>query len=178
MIDARICMAAAAVVTAGVLAGCDSGSSCGQAAAGTMACAKGPDSSPALALPTFTEGVGMSEWLTYRGADVRALSYAPSRPRVSTRKYSRVDALEVEECAPLKHSVTVSHRYWTVAAAGGDRLGRLIGRLVDGRLAPDRPLRLSAGDCAMTTLAVALPMHAEPAAVHDGPDATWVLPGD
>jgi hypothetical protein len=178
MTEALIRMAAAAVVTVGALTGCDTGGSCGQATALSTACAKPLAATPAVALPTFTAGVGMSEWLTYRGADVRALSYASSRLRVSTRNNSRVDALLVEECAPLKRSVTVSHRYWYVDAAGGDRVGRLVGMLVKGRLAPDRPVTLSAGDCAMTTLAVALPMNADPAVVHDGPNATWVLPGD
>jgi hypothetical protein len=162
-----------------VLTGCSGTSSCGDAAADFSACVHPAHrTANAGALPTFSDGVGMSEWLMYRRNDVRALSYSPRVMHLSAIKNARIDALEVEECAPLKRSSTISHRRWTVADASGDRLGRLAGKLVDGKLTEDPPLKVSAGDCVKTVLAVAVPEDAQPATAHDGPVDTWVLPGD
>jgi hypothetical protein len=139
-------------------------------------CSK-PVATAAGALPTFTDGVGMSEWLTYRSADIRALSYsARAVPRSASR--TRIDALLVEECAPLEHSVTVDQKLWRVVGAGGGGSWRVAGELVAGEVKPDRPLSLSAGKCAQTTLAIAVPAGGKPATAHYGPVATWVLPSD
>lgn len=164
---------------AGVLTACTNTPSCGDAAADLSACT-GATAPPTEggALPTFADGVGMSEWLTYRGAAVRALSYFAGASQVSSADTTQVDALEVEECAPGEHTATLSHDDWTVADSSGDRFGTLAGKLVDGQLTEDPPLTLSPGDCAKTTLAFAVPVDGAPATVHDGPVATWVLPSD
>jgi hypothetical protein len=140
------------------------------------ACSK-PVATEAKALPTFTDGVGMSEWLTYRSTDIRALSYAP-RAVQGPASRTRIDALLVEECAPLEHSVTVDQKLWRVVGAGGGKSARVAGELVAGKVKRDRPLSLPPGKCAQTTLAIAVPAGAKPATAHYGPVATWVLPSD
>jgi hypothetical protein len=178
MTDVRLrrCLAAALLVTAGALSGCTSTAACGAAATVDAKACQKPVATAAGGLPTFTDGVGMSEWLTYRSTDIRALSYSPGVVQRSAS--NRIDALVVEECAPLEHSVTVHQGLWRVTGAGGGKSGRVAGELVAGEVKPDRPLSLSAGKCAQTTLAIAVPAHAKPATAHYGPVATWVLPSD
>lgn len=169
--------AAALFLSVGALTGCTATPSCGDLAVDVTACGA-TETAPGDALPPFSDGVGMSEWLMYRGNDVRALSYSPSASAVSGGKDTRIDALEVEECAPLEHSATLSHRGWTVTDASGDRVGNHAGKLVNGRLTEDPPITLAAGDCTKTVLALAVSTDAKPATVQDGPEATWVLPSD
>lgn len=174
----RVGLAAAALLAAtGALAGCTQTPSCGDLAVDVNACAGPVQTGPTGALPTFADGVGMSEWLMYRGNDVRALSYIADARQVSVTN-ARIDVLQVEECAPQDHPATISHDRWALADSSGDSISTVAGKLVDGRLTEDPPLTLAAGDCAKTALALAVPVDAKPATAHDGPVATWVLPSD
>jgi hypothetical protein len=166
-------------MTLATLTGCSGTSSCGDASIDLRACAKAaPPTATGEALPSFSEGVGMSEWLMYRGNDVRALSYSRDASEASNNPETRIDALEVEECAPLNRAATITHRGWSLADANGDRLGKLAGKLVSGQLTEDPPQEVMAGHCVKTVLAVVVPRGAKAAAAHDGPVATWVLPSD
>lgn len=155
---------------------------CPNATATQAACAKltppaPPESGGAGGLPTFSEGVGLSEWLPYRDYDVRVLSYSTYAARAS-QPQSRIDSVLVEECGPSDQAVAVVHNGFTVADGAGRAVGSFAGQLVSGDVTEDPPRRLAPGTCAKTVLAMALPRSADPATVHDGSTITWVLPGN
>ena len=145
----------------------------------TTATASGPTSSNTVAqtvtgIPTFTEGVGMSEWLPYKNLSVRVIEYTASvAPAPGFR--DRIDAVQVEECAKGPGPATVSHQSWSLTDAEGKTLGRAGGKIVDGSPTEDPPLQLAAGECAQTILSVGVPTDATAVYAHDGPDNTWVL---
>jgi hypothetical protein len=125
-------------------------------------------------LPTFTEGVGLSEWLSYRDVNVRVLDYQVG-PAPTSGSGERVDQLQVEECAPASGPVTVTHQDWALADASDVTLGLAGGKFVGGSPTEDPPLSLDAGECATTLLAVGVPVESVAVFAHDGPDTRWVL---
>lgn len=125
-------------------------------------------------IPTFTEGVGMSEWLPYKDLSVRVIQYTASVVPTSGSG-DRVDGVEVEECAKGPGPATVSHQSWSLTDADGQTLGLAGGKIVDGSPTEDPPLHLAPGECAQTILSIGVPADATAVYVHDGPDNTWVL---
>jgi hypothetical protein len=125
-------------------------------------------------LPTFTEGVGLSEWLPYDDLTVRVLDYEPAVVP-ATGSGDRIDSIEVEECASRARPATVTHQSWSLADTSDVTLGLAGGKLVDGTPTEDPPLHLEAGECAKTFLAIGVPADSRAVFAHDGPDTTWVL---
>lgn len=128
---------------------------------------------PTTDQPTFTQGVGVSEWLPYRGLSVRVLSYRPG-PEPSSSARDRIDQLLVEECAKGAE-VTVTHESWAVADGADTTLGHADGKYVNGSPTEDPPMDLAPGTCTKTVLAVGVPAGSKAVYVHDGANTTWVL---
>jgi hypothetical protein len=124
-------------------------------------------------LPTFTAGVGMSEWLPYGALDVRALSYKKGRVSIGTFR-SRLDVVTVEECADTGSAV-VRHRTWHLVDASGHTLGSAGAKLVGNSPSEDIPQHLTPGNCLQTELVIQVPWRSVPVAVKDGANNTWVL---
>lgn len=123
-------------------------------------------------LPTFTEGVGMAEWLPFGALDVRAMGY--QKAGASGARDSRIDIVTVEECADTGRS-TVRHTTWHLVDAAGHTLGVAGGKIVGGHPTEDIPRRLDPPHCIQTRLAIAVPPSSVPVAVKDGSHNTWVL---
>ncbi len=169
-----------AAVALTVLPGCSGGAggSGGSADSAQTASTTGDSTATGTGptLPTFTEGVGLSEWLPYRDLDVRVLDYDRAGIASDAGADTRVDVVAVEECAHAGADAVVSHRQWRLVDSAGRVLGAAGGKVVGGAPTEDLPLRLDAGSCATTSLTVAVPADADVTAVRDGTDTTWVLP--
>lgn len=126
-------------------------------------------------LPTFTRGLGLSEWRNIDHLGVRVLRYDADALHSAE---ARTDVAMVEECAPLHRTAALRHTRWRVVDADGTEIAGPVGKVVDGAPTEDPPATLGPGECATVSLAFEVPDDSDPAAVTYTSHARWVLPDD
>jgi hypothetical protein len=124
---------------------------------------------------TRPRGSGFAEFQEYHRLNVRVLGYQRSAlPKPNSK--TRLDVINVEECAPDKHSLVVPHNHWMLVDADDVILGRAGAKLVHGKAIEDTPVTLAAGACRRSALVIATPYYSIPIVVRDGTVATWTIP--